>query len=131
MIEGIAGVLIWTEAERFAAMREFYVEVLGLMPRSDREGFVNFAWGPVRLTIGIHDRVTGRSGDPLRIMVNLAVDDLDRIHERLLRSGVPCLRQPSPEPWGGRVATYSDPDGNTIQLLSGQLLSGQPLSGTS
>ena len=115
----LAGVLIWTEPERFEAMRHFYVEVLGLSPRTERAGFVNFEWGSTRLTIGLHDRVSGTSSDPLRIMVNLAVDDLDAIHHRLQVAGVACLREPSPEPWGGQVATYSDPDGNTIQLMTG------------
>jgi predicted enzyme related to lactoylglutathione lyase len=118
-ISGLAGVLIWTSAERFSAMRDFYVEALGLVPRTERSDFVNFAWGSARLSIGVHDQVGDVSGDPLRIMVNFAVDDLDDFHNRMETAGVPCLRRPSPEPWGGRVATYSDPDGNVIQLLTG------------
>ena len=31
-IDGLAGVLIWTEAPRFAAMAGFYRETLGLTP---------------------------------------------------------------------------------------------------
>lgn len=117
----LAGVLIWTEAERFDAMRDFYVEILGLTPRSDRPGFVNFEWGSTRLTIGIHNRVQGDARDPLRIMINFAVAEIDRLHQTLIAAGVPCLREPSPEPWGGLVATYSDPDGNTVQLMTGQI----------
>lgn len=115
----LAGVLIWTEVDRFEAMRHFYVESLGLEPRSSREDFVDFEWGSTRLTIGVHEQVRGEGRDPLRIMINLAVDDIDQAHNRLVAAQVPCLRQPSPEPWGGRVATYSDPDGNTVQLMTG------------
>lgn len=118
-ISGLAGVLIWTSPERFQALRAFYVEVLELSPRSDRPGFVNFEVGGSRLTLGIHDRVKEASRDPLRIMINLAVDDIEGLHNRLVAAGVPCLREPSPEPWGGLVATYSDPDQNTVQLMTG------------
>jgi predicted enzyme related to lactoylglutathione lyase len=51
-------------------------------------------------------------------MVNLATDDIDRMHERLVATGAPVVRPPEPESWGGRVATYADPDGNLIQLLA-------------
>ena len=119
LIAGLAGVLIWTSEGRFSAMRRFYVEALGLRPRSDRPNFVNFHIGASRLTIGVHEGVDGTSRDPLRIMINLAVTDIHAAHMRLATVGVPCLRAPSPEPWGGIVATYSDPDGNTIQLIAG------------
>ena len=119
MIAGLAGVLIWTSAERFSALRRFYVEDLGLRPRSDRPNFVNFQMGLARLTIGVHHHVDGASRDPLRIMINLAVTDIHSAHRRLTTAGVPCLRAPSPEPWGGLVATYSDSDGNTVQLMTG------------
>ena len=119
LIAGLAGVLIWTSEGRFSAMRRFYVEALGLRPRSDRPTFVNFQIGAARLTIGVHQGVDGASEDPLRIMINLAVTDIHAAHVRLTTVGVPCLRAPSPEPWGGMVATYSDPDGNTVQLMTG------------
>ena len=118
-ISGLAGVLIWTSPERFPALRAFYVEILGLSPRSDRPGFVNFEVGESRLTLGIHDQVKEASRDPFRIMINLAVDDIEGLHERIVAAGVSCLREPSPEPWGGLVATYSDPDQNTVQLMTG------------
>jgi predicted enzyme related to lactoylglutathione lyase len=119
LVAGLAGVLIWTSEERFSAMRRFYVETLGLRPRSDRPNFVNFQIGAARLTIGVHQGVDGISRDPLRIMINLAVTDIHAAHVRLTTVGVPCLRAPSPESWGGLVATYSDPDDNTVQLMTG------------
>jgi len=119
LIAGLAGVVIWTSEGRFSAMRRFYVEALGLRPRSDRPNFVNFQVGAVRLTVGVHQAIDGFSLDPLRIMINLAVTDIHAAHMRLTTVGAPCLRAPSPEPWGGVVATYSDPDGNTVQLMTG------------
>ena len=43
-IRGMAGVLIWTAAERFDAMARFYRDTLGLTPRTQKSGFVNFDW---------------------------------------------------------------------------------------
>ncbi len=116
-IQGVAGVLIWTEAERFPAMASFYRDRLGLRPRSSRPDFINFDWGGVRLSVSVHDRVSGQSRDPHRIMVNLAVDDIRAAHARLAAAGVVFTRAPEEEEWGGRVATFLDPDGNLVQLL--------------
>ena len=116
-IDGLAGVLVWTAADRFPAMARFYREILGLTPRSDKPGFVNFDWSGVRLSVGVHDRVAGTSRDPLRLMVNLTVTDIRAVHERLVRSGVAFTRPPEREEWGGWVATFADPDGNVLQLM--------------
>jgi uncharacterized glyoxalase superfamily protein PhnB len=116
-IQGLAGVLIWTEPERFAAMARFYRDHLGLVPRSDRPDFINFDWNGVRLSVSVHDRVRGESRDPFRIMVNLAVDDLAAMHARLAAAGIVFTRPPEREDWGGRVATLLDPDGNLVQLF--------------
>jgi catechol 2,3-dioxygenase-like lactoylglutathione lyase family enzyme len=116
-VTGLAGVLLWTAAERFAAMARFYTTRLGLMPRTQKADFVNFDWGGVRLSIGVHDGVAGPASDPLRVMVNLEVDDIRAVHARLAANGVLFSRPPEREAWGGWVATFADPDGNTVQLM--------------
>ena len=117
MITGLAGVLVWTAPDRWAAMDRFYVEVLRLAPRTRRDGFVNFDLAGQRLTVTTHDGVRGASTEPLRVMVNLEVDDIGAEHARLVAAGVPFARRPEREPWGGWVATLADPDGNTLQLF--------------
>ncbi len=112
-----AGVIIWTEASRFDTLAAFYTDTLGLQPISSRPGHVAFAHGSFRLTIGVHNEVQGRATDPLRVMINLAVQDISSTSGRLAAQGVPFLRTPELEPWGGWIATLCDPDGNTIQLL--------------
>lgn len=113
----LAGVLIHTTPDRHGPVRDFYVDVLGLTPRSDRSGFANFEFGNQRLTIATHDAVAGTSRDPERIMINLTVREIDTLWNRIVSAGAPALRSPSPEPWGGLVATTADPDGNIIQLM--------------
>lgn len=115
MIDGIVGVILWTEdVERLAA---FYRDVLELTPHSTRPDFVAFSLGDLRLSIGRHDSVSGRTSDPFRIMVNLGVQDIQRVVARLKQRGVAFIREPEQERWGGWVATFSDPDGNMLQLL--------------
>jgi catechol 2,3-dioxygenase-like lactoylglutathione lyase family enzyme len=116
-LNGLAGVLVWTSPERFPAMDAFYVDVLGLTPRTRRDGFVNFEFGDQRLTVAVHDEVAGPARDPRRIMVNLAVDDAVAVHALLVARGVTFLREPEREAWGGTIASFTDPDGNILQLL--------------
>jgi predicted enzyme related to lactoylglutathione lyase len=116
-IQGLAGVLIWTEAGRFEEMARFYRDRLGLTPRTTKPDFINFDWAGVRLSVSVHDRVRGPSADPLRIMVNLAVSDITAAYRRLSAAGVVFTRAPEREEWGGQVATFLDPDGNILQLI--------------
>ncbi len=117
MIRGLAGVIVYTTPDRFPAMRAFYVDALGLRPRSDRERFVNFELGKQRLTVTVHSDLDGGSLDPLHMMINLATDDIEADYEAAMAQGARSLRQPERESWGGIVATLADPDGNIVQLL--------------
>ena len=114
-ITGVAGVIVWTD--RFDAMLRFYRDTLGLEPRGVKASFANFAWGGFRLSVAAHDGVRGPARDPLRVMLNLAVADIHAVHGRLAARGVAFSRPPERERWGGWVATFADPDGNTLQLL--------------
>ena len=115
MIEGVVGVTLWTDdLERLLS---FYRDTLGLRLRSHHGDFANFEFGDVRLNLGLHDGVRGRSRDPYRIMVHLGVRDIHEERGRLGRLGVRFIREPEQEHWGGWVATFLDPDGNVLQLL--------------
>jgi predicted enzyme related to lactoylglutathione lyase len=115
MVNGLAGVTIWTgDLERLVG---FYRDILGLELHRHHGDFANFVWGNVRLNLGLHDRVTGPSRDPYRIMVHLDVADIHEQYRRLSGRGVEFIRAPEKEGWGGWVATFLDPDGNVLQLL--------------
>ena len=115
MIDGVAGVIIWTE--NIAGMAAFYRDTLGLPVHSERPHFVAFEWGEMRFSIGEHSEVHGRNAEPQRIMVNFGTSDIHALHERLTAAGVRFVRPPEREHWGGWVATFEDPDGNLLQLL--------------
>ena len=116
-IGAIIGVILGVDPDRFETIRDFYVETLGLLPRVDRPGHINFQWGDTRLTISAHSEVHGASDEPRRTMLNLAVEDIEAVAARLRAAGVTFIREPSAEPWGGYIATFEDPDGNTLQLM--------------
>ena len=103
MIEGVAGVVIWTS--ELMKMVEFYQGKLGLEPHSIKPDFVSFKWGQMRLGLGIHGQVTGAS------------KDIENEYSRLTSQGIIFIRKPEKEHWGGRIATFSDPDGNILQLM--------------
>ena len=118
VITGLAGVLVWTSPDRWPAMDRFYIDVLGLAPRTRRDGFVNVELGAQRLTITTHDGVRGAVARPAAAHGQ----PRGRRHRRRARpAGAPpaCAftRPPEQEPWGGWVATLADPDGNTLQLF--------------
>ena len=115
MIEGVVGVIIWTES--LDRLLPFYRDTLGLHPHSVRPNFVAFRWGDIRLSIGQHSEVKGRTTEPCRVMVNLGVSDIHKTYEHLSARGVVFSRPPEREHWGGWVATFADPDGNVLQLL--------------
>ncbi len=116
MIEGIAGIVIWTEnVERLSS---FYRHKLRLQPHTIRSDFVAFKWGDMRLSIGKHQHVKGESRDSYRIMINLLTTDIMKTYEKLRLSNVEFIRPPEQEHWGGWVSTFSDPDGNILQLLA-------------
>ncbi len=114
----LAGIIVSTSADRFAAMEAFYLSVMGAHLRSRRPGFVNFEFGDVRLTVSVHDRVHGSAREPARLMVNLAVDDADATADELGALGVLVIRPPENETWGGRMCTVTDPDGNYLQFMT-------------
>jgi predicted enzyme related to lactoylglutathione lyase len=115
MIDGVIGVIIWTDdLDRLSA---FYRDTLELTPHSIRPHFIAFRWGDMRLSLGKHAQVTGRSRDPYRLMINLGVHDIHRVYGALCAKGVVFLKPPTREEWGGWVATFFDPDGNILQLM--------------
>ncbi|MDJ0923167.1 MAG: VOC family protein [Acidimicrobiia bacterium] len=117
MIDGLAGVLVFTSKDRFPEMRDFYVDVLGLTPRSDRFGFVNFEFGTQRLTVAVHSELAEANRDPLHIMINLRCNDVESAYAAAMERGAAALRPPQSEKWGGKIATLQDPDGNIVQLM--------------
>ena len=114
MIKGLNSVIIWTDD--VARLVPFYRDVLGLDAELFGDEFAAFLAGGPQVVLGKHSHVRGRSKDPNRVMVNLTVDDCRAEYERLRAKGVEFVREPE-EDQGLIIATFTDPDGNTLQLF--------------
>ncbi len=101
------------EPERLIA---FYRDTLGLIPAPEVSPGA-FAVGSGFLIVSGHSEVTGPATDAARCLINFVVDDLDAEQARLETGGVEFVRSKGEEPWGGRISTFLDPDGNYCQLI--------------
>jgi predicted enzyme related to lactoylglutathione lyase len=96
---------------------EFYRDVVQL-PVDDTMGDVAFKLGPAgTLFIVDHSQVAGPTREPARAILDLHIDGIDAEQDRLEKAGVNFLRRKGIEYWGGIISTFSDPDGNTVQLM--------------
>jgi len=113
VIKGFQGIIISTDD--LTRLLPFYKDTLGLGTQIQSEGFVVLGGGQIAL--GLHSQVRGKSRDPNRVIVNLNVDDCQAEYERLSGMGVEFIRKPSKEAPDLKIATFLDPDGNTLQLF--------------
>ena len=62
------------------------------------------------------DRYRLSPGTGPRFEMYVYVDDLDGMLARLAQTHVTVLREPQDMPWGERIATITDPEGNPVAL---------------
>jgi lactoylglutathione lyase len=92
----------------------FYQEILGLPLKYRFHDYAGFDVGGVELGLKTWGGLEPpRKGEPI---VNFLVDDIDRVCAELAKKGVNFIKGPEDTDWGGRIAIFLDPDGNTIQL---------------
>jgi lactoylglutathione lyase len=119
-------ILYATDVER--AVR-FYVDAFGFEVgyRWPQEGPAEYAFlrlDPLGIGISAYsapERLHGAApaeGSPPRFELCVYADDVDRASERLVDLGALELLPPADQPWGERVAYFSDPDGNPIQVTA-------------
>lgn len=102
----------------FARALDFYGETLGLstnwsMPEMKAAGFsVGTAELIVEETSGEDSGLAGRF-----VGVSLQVEDIGATYGTLVAKGVTFDAPPEKQPWGGTLAHFRDPSGNTLTLL--------------
>jgi lactoylglutathione lyase len=92
----------------------FYRDVLGLPLKFASPEWTEFA--NEGATIALHKAAAANSGTsadgaPGTCQLGFEVDNLDDSHARLQSLGVSCVRPPTAELSGVRLAIYADPDG--------------------
>ena len=94
---------------------KFYEETLGLEKKYEFSSYVGFECGGVE--IGLIPASEARRKTSLTSpSVEFLVDDVDKFCEKLSRAGVKFIERLHDEPWGGRQATFADPDDNILEI---------------
>lgn len=109
------GIIIWTE--NLGNLLEFYELLLNSKVHKLKNTSAYFIYNDFRIYISEHSEVYGNSKDPNRMIINLETENIEGEYERLKNFGVNFIRIPSVENWGGKVATFEDPDKNRINLI--------------
>ena len=90
------------------------------LPPEGEPGYVGLRAGAAELAITSVQWATDRYGMTMgngpRVEMYVYVSDLDGVIEQLRGSGVEVLREPEDMPWGERIATVADPEGNPVAL---------------
>jgi len=94
---------------------KFYEEILGLEKKYEYASYVGFECGGVE--IGLIPKLTEEQKvSPLSPSVEFLVDDVEKVYKELKNKEVRFIKELHDEPWGGRQATFTDPDGNTLEI---------------
>ena len=93
----------------------FYEETLGLEKKYGYSSYVGFECGGVEIGL-IPKLEEGQRVSQPSASVEFLVDDVERFCTELKGKGVRFVEELHEEPWGGRQASFTDPDGNALQI---------------
>jgi catechol 2,3-dioxygenase-like lactoylglutathione lyase family enzyme len=102
-------------AEDVGRAGAFYADVLGLRLVMDHGWIRTFA-ADASAAPQISVAAEGGSGTPVPDL-SIEVDDLDEVHRRVVRAGLPVEYGPVREPWGVRRFYVRDPFGRLLNIL--------------
>jgi lactoylglutathione lyase len=99
----------------------FYRDLLGgkvtyQFPAEGEPGYVGVQIGRSHLGIGKQDQPGVLAND--RVTLWVYAQDCDAALDRLRSAGVEVIQEPMDQPWGERMATVVDPDGNRVIIAS-------------
>ena len=94
---------------------KFYEETLGLEKKYEYSSYVGFECGGVE--IGLTPKLKeGQKVSPVSPSVEFLVDDVEKVYRELKNKGVKFVKELHEEPWGGKQATFTDLDGNILEI---------------
>ncbi|MBM4792793.1 VOC family protein [Streptomyces sioyaensis] len=100
-------------------LRDFYRELAGAeeFTRVPEEGPAFFVGLRIRGSeLGLVADPNVATGTPTRILLSIAVADVDALLDRVEPLGGTVRGPANDMPWGQRVAHIQDPDGNAVNL---------------
>lgn len=93
-------------------------------PPGDEPGYIGLRRGEHDLAVTSAEWATDRYGLEMgtgpRVEMFVYVENVDELVGALRSEGVTVLRDPEDMPWGERVGTIADPDGNPVALANAQ-----------
>jgi len=93
---------------------DFYENVLGLSKKYYfPENYAGLDCGGVEIGLTTGTSPQSSEGIPC---VNFLVKDFDALVRFLHEQGVHFIKEPQDTAWGGRIARFTVPDGNVLQL---------------
>jgi predicted enzyme related to lactoylglutathione lyase len=110
-----SGVMIGSEDPH--ALAAFYTSVLGEAGFHDGSWY---GWDDMSLMLGAHSDVHGKNATPQRLMIMIEVDDMNEAFATVVGLGAKVIAEPyKPEAdQEFQLATFEDPDGNYVQLVT-------------
>lgn len=112
----VTGSFINITSDNVERLMEFYRETVGLTLQPEM-GEHAFQFGGTTLSFDGHSETGGPVKEPSRVIMSMFVDDLAAEQKALEAKGVKFSRTAGKEEWGGLISTFSDPDGNLMQLI--------------
>jgi len=91
----------------------FYEKILGLNKKYEYSSYIGFECGGVE--IGLRPKASVEIGKDAA-SIEFLVDNVDEEYRKLTSKGVKFINEPHDEPWGGRQASFHDPDGNLLEI---------------
>jgi predicted enzyme related to lactoylglutathione lyase len=101
-------------------LADFYEKVLQKKPDMVDGDWYGFVSGSCFLSMGKHDKVTGKSANPERIIFNFETKEVQAEFDRIKALGATVISEPYHPGDDAKIliATFADPDGNYFQLMS-------------
>ncbi len=111
----IYGVRVWVDD--MAVAKHFYGETLGLATKWSMEVAVGYDLG-VDLIVELEDGAEVPSLVGRFVGASILVEDIQASYAALSAKGVPFEGPPEKMFWGGTLAHFKDPAGNTLTLMA-------------
>jgi metallothiol transferase len=95
--------------------KKFYEEILGLEKKYEYSSYVGFECGGVEIGL-IPKPQEEQKANQTSPSLEFLVDNVDKVFEDLKSKGVKFIKELHDESWGGKQATFTDPDGHVLEI---------------
>lgn len=113
MIKSVWGVTV--SVSNLKKATNFYERILGLNKKYEYSSYVGFKCGGLEIGLRPGRKTKGHVENTHSI--EFFLDNVDAVFEALKKKGVVFVKEPHDEPWGGREASFLDPDGNLLKIM--------------